>query len=80
MLGLKGSAWNLKDGRVEIVAEGPKATIETLIKWCHLGAEGAAQVGIKNSLAAKRKVDSVDVQWAEARYDVGDGFSNGGRK
>jgi len=80
LLGLKGVVWNLADRRVEIVAEGPKSQIEKLIEWCHLGPEGAYEVGIKNSLSAKRKVDSVSVEWGKAKLDLGDDFRNGGVK
>ena len=79
-LGLKGAAWNLQDGRVKIIAEGPKGQIEKLIKWCHLGPEGAYEVGIKNKLSAKRKVESVSVEWGAAKHDVGGNFKNGGIK
>jgi len=33
-LGLTGWVRNLPDGRVELVAEGPKALVEALEKWC----------------------------------------------
>jgi acylphosphatase len=32
-LGLSGSATNLPDGRVEVVAEGPRAACEALLDW-----------------------------------------------
>ena len=48
--GLTGWVRNLKDGRVEIVVEGPKVGIEGLILWCHEGPKAA-------------RVDSVDVEW-----------------
>jgi len=35
--GVKGHARNLPDGRVEIIAEADKNSIEKLIKWCHKG-------------------------------------------
>ncbi|HEY8219030.1 MAG TPA: acylphosphatase [Methylobacter sp.] len=34
---IKGSAKNLPDGRVEIIAEADNMTIEKFIKWCHKG-------------------------------------------
>lgn len=34
---IKGSAKNLPDGRVEIIAEAENLTIEKFIKWCHKG-------------------------------------------
>ncbi len=33
-LGLTGWVRNLPDGRVELVAEGPKDSIDELISWC----------------------------------------------
>ncbi len=34
---VKGSAQNLPDGRVEIIAEAENLAIEKFIKWCHRG-------------------------------------------
>ena len=42
-LGLVGSVRNLPDGSVEVVAEGPRAGVETLVAWCRRGPP-AAQV------------------------------------
>lgn len=36
-LGLCGWVENRFDGSVEVVAEGPKEKVETLIAWCHHG-------------------------------------------
>ena len=36
-LSIKGSAKNLPDGRVEIIAEADDTAIEKFIKWCHKG-------------------------------------------
>ena len=36
-LGLSGSARNLADGRVEVVAAGDEAAIEALARWLHKG-------------------------------------------
>jgi len=36
-LGLCGWVKNRFDGNVEVVAEGPKEKVETLIAWCHHG-------------------------------------------
>lgn len=36
-LGVKGSARNLPDGRVEIIAEAESGIIEDFIQWCHKG-------------------------------------------
>jgi acylphosphatase len=35
--GVKGHARNLPDGRVEIIAEADKTSIDNFIKWCHKG-------------------------------------------
>ena len=40
-LGLTGWVRNLFDDRVEIIAEGPKDSIEKLIQWCNQGPDGA---------------------------------------
>ena len=81
-LGLTGVAWNLSDGRVEIVAEGPKAKIEELEAWCWKGPEGAAEVGINNKLAQKRKVTRVELTWEEPASSTPEysSFANGGKK
>ncbi|MFZ2404743.1 MAG: acylphosphatase [Methylobacter sp.] len=34
---IKGSATNLPDGRVEIIAEAGSLAIEKFVKWCHKG-------------------------------------------
>ena len=49
-LDLAGWVKNLFDGRVEVVAEGPKDKVEQLIQWCHKGPPGAS-------------VDNVEVNW-----------------
>lgn len=35
--GIKGSARNLPDGRVEIIAEAENMALEKFIRWCHKG-------------------------------------------
>lgn len=63
LLGLTGAAYNLKDGRVEIIAEGSKQKIEELMAWCWKGPEGAHEVGITSDLTRKRKVTDVQTTW-----------------
>ena len=48
-LGLSGSASNLADGRVEVVAEGPDEAVEKMIEWCKRGPGHAS-------------VDSIEVE------------------
>ncbi|HVM36174.1 MAG TPA: acylphosphatase [Actinomycetota bacterium] len=38
-LGVAGSATNLPDGRVEVVAEGDAAAVDALEKWCREGTD-----------------------------------------
>ena len=84
MLALSGAAYNLADGRVEIIAEGSKQNIEDLVRWCWKGPEGAAEVGVTHKLTKRRKVTRVDVLW-ELEEVVGQmpqyqGFKNSGTK
>jgi acylphosphatase len=51
-LGVSGWVRNLDDGRVEVVAEGPRAQVERLIEWCRTGSPMA-------------KVESVEANWEE---------------
>ena len=58
-LGLKGWVRNLRDGRVELVAEGPEEALEKLAAWCRRGPPAA-------------QVDEVDVRWLEATGEFPD--------
>ena len=83
-LSLTGVAYNLKDGRVEIIAEGSKQNIEEFIAWCWKGPEGAHEVGIMDPLTKKRKVTEVQSSW-ELDEAIGESrkyseFKNGGKK
>lgn len=53
-LGVTGWVRNLRDGRVEAVAEGEKAKLEELIEFCHAGPPGA-------------RVRDVAVEWSDFR-------------
>jgi len=57
-LGLDGWVRNLPDGRVEALAEGPRAGLESLVAWCWRGPPAA-------------RVSHVAVEWGEARGEVG---------
>jgi len=52
-LGLTGQAENLADGRVEVVAEGPRQELEHFL--------GLLRIGPVHAL-----VGAIDVQWGEA--------------
>jgi len=49
-LDLCGWVRNLRDGRVELVAEGEENNLRELVRWCHQGPSGA-------------RVTDVEVQW-----------------
>jgi acylphosphatase len=52
-LGVTGWVANLPDGRVEIVAEGPREQLEALIRWARRGPPDA-------------RIDALEVAWEEA--------------
>jgi len=57
-LGLAGSARNLPDGAVEVVLEGPRERIESMLDWCRRGPAGA-------------RVDDVRVDWEPPAGETG---------
>lgn len=61
-LGLVGTVRNLPSGEVEVVAEGDKDRLQSLLRFLHRGPSAA-------------RVDSVDVTWSSptgefSRFDV----------
>lgn len=46
-LGLTGSARNMEDGRLEIVAEGDPHAVEHLIAWARVGPPRAQVTGVE---------------------------------
>jgi acylphosphatase len=60
-LGVSGWVSNRADGSVEVVFEGEREKLDSLLEWCRRGPRGAS-------------VDEVDVSWEEPRGDVA-GFS-----
>ena len=58
-LGLEGWVRNLRDGRVEVLAEGPRVALEKLLAWCR---EGPSYANVKD----------VEFEWDEPRGDLGD--------
>ena len=51
-LGIRGSAANLNDGLLEIIAEGDRASLEELIAWCRTGPPLA-------------RVDEIAITWEQ---------------
>ncbi len=61
-LGLVGWVRNLPDGRVEVLAEGPRPALEALAAWCRVGPPAA-------------RVTDMTASWGEpagghARFDI----------
>lgn len=46
-LGLTGWVRNLKDGRVEAIAEGEKNRVDQLIRFCHTGPPAARVIHVE---------------------------------
>jgi acylphosphatase len=55
-LGLAGWVRNLPDGRVEVLAEGPRDKVESLVAWCWRGPPSA-------------QVSDVAVTWSPPQGD-----------
>lgn len=64
-LGLGGFVRNLRDGRVEVVAEGMRDRVEALIEAVREGPSGA-------------QVRDVDVRWEPPMGETGFGIGSGG--
>ncbi len=62
-LGLKGWAKNLRDGRVEVIAEGEEDKLKELIKYLHKGPTYA-------------RVTKVEVNWEKFRNEFDKFFVN----
>ncbi|QPK78449.1 acylphosphatase [Corynebacterium lizhenjunii] len=61
-LGLTGHATNLRDGRVQVVAEGPRADCETLLRYLEEQPSTQGRPGIVRTVVA---------QWAAPRGESG---------
>ncbi len=57
-LGVAGFVRNLRDGSVEVEAEGERSLVESLVRWCRRGPPPA-------------RVDRVEVEWLAASGDSG---------
>ncbi len=57
-LGLTGWVRNLRDGRVEALAEGPRVSLDELLAWCHDGPVLA-------------RVDGIERQWGPPTGEFG---------
>ena len=64
VLGLHGWVRNHADGSVELVAQGARAHVDAMIRWCEDGPP-------------RSRVDAVEVAWEPAVADL-DGFDVAG--
>ena len=55
---LTGWVRNLRDGRVEIVAEGKEPDLQELVTWGDIGSDAA-------------EVDDVEVSWTDPTHEFG---------
>lgn len=64
LLGLHGYVRNRADRAVEVVAEGPRASLERLLAWLHHGPGMAYVTEVETSwLAASGAYDSFEVRY-----------------
>lgn len=61
-LGLVGHASNLADGRVEVVAEGPRSHCEALLSLLASGPAAASVTGVNEQWSARRGAGSTFVE------------------
>jgi len=54
-LGLSGWVRNLSDGRVEVVAEGPREKLDKLLEWLGHGPTGARVDKIEHEFSDKEE-------------------------
>jgi len=58
LLGIRGWAKNLPDGRVEIVAEGEPNAVERLARWCKDGSTRAKVSSVESTTEAPEGLGS----------------------
>lgn len=54
-LGLTGYVRNLPDGSVEIVAEGDRGKLESLLAWCRHGPPAASVLRVEHGWEEKKE-------------------------
>jgi len=63
-LDLTGWVRNLRDGRVEIMVEGPEDKVKKLIEWCYTGPPSASVVDIETIwLTATGRFTDFDIKY-----------------
>ena len=61
-LGLAGSAQNLDDGCVEVIAIGPDAALDALERWLWQGPPSARVEAVARETIADRYADGVQIR------------------
>jgi acylphosphatase len=61
--GLSGWVRNLPDGRVEAVFEGPRESVEEMVRWCHKGPGGADVGAVEVRREDPEGLDGFDVRF-----------------
>jgi acylphosphatase len=65
-LGLVGWVRNTADGAVELEAEGPSASVDTFVAWCHRGPAAARVSGV----AVEERAAMAEEAEFEIRYGM----------
>jgi acylphosphatase len=60
-LGVRGHAWNLADGRVEVLAEGNAAALESLEEWLWTGPRYARVEDVSSDDWPVQNLNSFDI-------------------
>lgn len=60
-LGITGHAINLPDGRVEVVACGESAQIESLVSWLHRGPEYASVISVETEALPPQEISGFSI-------------------
>ena len=60
--GVDGWVKNLPDGRVEAVFEGEKATVESMVEWCHEGSPAARVEDVAVEYEESRGLDGFEIR------------------
>lgn len=75
---LTGWVRNLPDGRVEIMAEGPAAAVQSLEKWCYTGSPKSKVTGVEVIDETPTKRTLKVVQQQESKHPLPQDGSAGG--
>lgn len=60
--GVDGWVKNLPDGRVEAVFEGPAASVDAMVDWCHEGSPAATVTDVERIDEDPEGVDGFEIR------------------